>query len=86
MEPLVALLGPWDGEGKTMTSESFVPVCCLEKPHIFAGPGNVGPSVRFLAMHYHFLPLGVAHLKLLLIDIHLPSDFLCYIKGIFQAA
>ena len=61
-------------------------LCLSEEPHIFEGPGDVGPVVRFLAVHHDILSAGVGHSHLSQIDTHLPNDFLSYILGIIQAA
>lgn len=61
MEPLVALLGPSGGEEKARTFVCSVPACRSVEPHIFEGPGDVGPVVRFLAVHHYILSLGVGH-------------------------
>ena len=80
-ESIVALLGLSDVEEMAKVS-SFL----SEGPHIFEGPGNVGPSVHFLAWRHHILLVKVGHLYLLLICTHLPNVFHFYIYGIFPAA
>lgn len=81
-----ACSGLSDVEGTAKVSADLVPVCLSEEPHIFEGPGDVGPVVRFLAVHHDTLSAGVGHSHLSQIDTHLPNDFLSYILGIIQAA
>jgi len=82
----VALLGPLGGEGKAKASDCPVPVCRPAEPHIFEGPGDVGPVVCFLAVHHHILSLGVGHPSPSQIYTHLPNDFPSYTVDIVQAA
>ena len=49
-EPVVALRGLSD-DGETAKVSSGL----SEEPHIFEGPGDVGPIVRFLAWCHHIL-------------------------------
>ena len=64
-EPVVALCGLLDDGEMAKVSSGL-----SEEPHIFEGPGDVGPVVHLLAWCHHILPVGVDPLYLLLICIH----------------
>lgn len=80
----MALLGPLGGEGKAKASDCPVPVCRPAEPHIFEGPGDVGPVVDFLAVHHHIPSLEGDHPILSQINIHLSSGSLFYSEGTIQ--
>ena len=64
-EPVVALCGLLDDGEMAKVSSGL-----SEEPHIFEGPGVVGPVVRFLASHLHILLVMVGHLCPLLTCTH----------------
>ena len=53
-EPVVALCGLLDDGEMAKVSSGL-----SEEPHIFEGPGDVGPAVRFLAWCHHILLIMV---------------------------
>ena len=64
-EPVVALRGLSDDREMAKVSSGL-----SEEPHIYEGPGDVGPIVRFLAWCHHILLVMVGLLCPLLICTH----------------
>lgn len=71
-EPEVALLGPWDDEESARFPVLDPPPDSL-LPHIFLGPGDVGPAGRFLSGKRLGWSEGVAPPHPLRSGTHLPS-------------